>query len=364
MIAAAGLSVIWMETCCIPPASMKAVKDPRGGRPLGNRVAIIYSKHYQMNMAGLERMHSFDIRKYAKIYLKLNTDGLLRPQDVFVPRQVTREQILLVHNEAFLESLKDSRRIAEYLESPLVGKAPAALADAGILQAFRYATGGTILAARLALKYDIAINIGGGYHHAKPHAGEGFCVYADMPIAIRVLQKENLIHRALVVDLDVHQGNGTAVCFKGDDSVFAFSMHEGDIYSIPKETDDLDVELAAGADDATYLGLLEKHLPDAFGRSRPDIVFLQAGCDTLKGDPLARLAMTEKGIVARDAMVIGECMRRGIPVVMVLGGGYSKRTWRAQYASIRRTIGKYGLQGGGGRGPRRELTGKEKLYVK
>ncbi len=116
---------LWVGVCCVVPSSMRQVKAPRRGRAYNNRVAIVYSKHYQMNMAGLERMHSFDIRKYAKIYLKLNTDGLLRPQDVFVPRQVTHEQILLVHNEAFLESLKDSRRIAEYLESPLVGKASA-----------------------------------------------------------------------------------------------------------------------------------------------------------------------------------------------------------------------------------------------
>ena len=345
---------------------MKAVKHPRAGRAYNDRVAVVYSKHYQMSMGGLERMHSFDIRKYARIYLKLNTEGLLRPEDVFVPEAVTPEQILLVHSEAFLESLESSTAVARYLEAPVVAVVPAGLVDAAILNAFRYATGGTVLAARLALKHGIAINIGGGYHHARPDAGEGFCIYADMPIAIRVLQKEGLIRRALVVDLDVHQGNGTAECFAGDDSVFTFSMHEGDIYPVPKATSDLDVELAAGTGDKEYLALLKKHLPDVLDRSRPDIVFLQAGCDTLKGDPLANLAMTQEGIVRRDAMVIDECVRREMPVIMVLGGGYSRQAWKVQYESVRRTIEKHGLRSPGAPGPypRREPTGKERIYTK
>ena len=355
---------IWAGLQCIPPGAMKAVKHPRAGRAYNDRVAVVYSKHYQMSMGGLERMHSFDIRKYARIYLKLNTEGLVRPEDVFVPEAVTREQILLVHSEAFLASLKDSNTVARYLEAPMVAVVPAGLVDAGILNAFRYSTGGTVLAAQLALKYGIAINIGGGYHHAGPDAGEGFCVYADMPIAIRVLQKEGLVRRALVVDLDVHQGNGTAKCFAGDDSVFTFSMHEGDIYPVPKATSDLDVELAAGTGDKEYLALLKKHLPDVLERSRPDIVFLQAGCDTLKGDPLANLAMTKEGIVRRDAMVIDECVRRGIPVLMVLGGGYSRQAWEVQYESVRRTLEKHGLRSRKRPYPRREPTGKEKIYTK
>jgi len=246
----------------------------------------------------------------------------------------------------------------------VVAAVPNALVDAAILNAVRYSTGGTILAGRLALKHGVAINIGGGYHHAKPDAGEGFCIYADMPIAIRVLQKEKLIRRAMVIDLDVHQGNGTAVCFAGDDSVFTFSMHQGDIYPIPKESSDLDIELRSGTNDRKFLKILRKHLGDAIDRAKPDIVILQAGCDTLKGDPLASLAMSLEGIVNRDAMVIDECVERKIPVVMVLGGGYSKRAWEVQYASIERTLRKYGLAGDRPPHRRRELTGKEKLYTK
>ena len=331
---------------------------------MNNHVAVVYSKHYQINMGGAERLHSFDIRKYAKIYLKLQTDGLIRPADVFVPEPITRRQVLRVHTPEFLESLGDSAAVARYLEAPVVSAAPAALVDAGILSAFRHATGGTILAGRLALRCGIAINLAGGYHHAKPDAGEGFCIYNDLAIAIRDLQDAGLIRRALVVDLDVHQGNGTAVCFAGDDSVFTFSMHERDIYPIPKETSDLDVELHAGTGDEEFLRVLGTHLPRAIDASRPDIVFLQAGCDTLAGDPLANLRMTQDGIVRRDATVVDECVRRGIPVAVTLGGGYSEQAWAVQFASIRRTISTYGLSGGQRPHAPRKATVKERTYTK
>jgi len=361
--ALAGLSGL-LAPGCIAPRSFRAVKQPRAGRAAGGRVAIVYSKHYQINMAGLERLHPFDIGKYAKIYLKLQTEGLIRPGDVFVPAPVTDEQVLLVHTPRFLASLRRPAAVARYLEAPAVAALPAGVVDAGLLGAFRHSTGGTIEAARRALKAGIAINIGGGYHHAKPHAGEGFNVYNDLAIAIRALRRQGLIRRALVVDLDVHQGNGTAEIFAGDDDVFTFSMHQGDIYPIPKARSDLDVELPAGMGDEAYLKLLRRHLGRVLGRARPDIVLLQAGCDTLGGDPLSGLRMTHEGIVRRDAMVIDACAAMDIPVVMTLGGGYGKGAWRAQYASIARTLRKYALRGARRAYPRRRPTGKEKLYTK
>lgn len=141
---------VWGFVSCIPPRSFKAVKSPREGRAMNNTVAVVYSKHYQINLGGPERMHPFDIRKYSKIYLKLNTDGLLRPPDVFVPESVSRADLLRVHTPAYLESLKSSANVARYLEAPLVAAMPAKLVDAGILNAFRYASGGTILAGRKA----------------------------------------------------------------------------------------------------------------------------------------------------------------------------------------------------------------------
>jgi len=305
-------------------------------------VAVVYSPDYEINLGGLERLHSFDVHKYGRIYQHLVAAGVLRPEDVYVPRPVSREQVLRVHSREFLASLRSSAAVGRYLEQPKIGKMPAGLADAAVTSAFRRATGGTVLAARLALRCGIGINLAGGYHHAKPDAGEGFCIYNDIAIAIRAMQDGGLIRRALVVDLDVHQGNGTAVCFAGDDSVFTFSMHEGDIYPVPKATSDLDIELPAGTADAEYLRVLKAALPKVFARARPDVVVLQAGCDTLAGDPLARLAMTPAGIVRRDAMVIDECVRRRAPVVMTLGGGYSRGAWAVQYASVRRTLEAHG----------------------
>jgi len=323
-----------------------------------HRVAIVYSKHYQINMGVFEKLHLHP-QRYDRTYLKLLTEGVLSPGDVFVPEAVTAEQIRLVHTERFLESLSRPEAVARYVELEVIAAVPAGIIDAGMLSAFRWATGGTIEAGRLAVKHGIAINIGGGYHHAKPDAGEGFCIYNDLAIAIRVLQAEGLVRRALVVDLDVHQGNGTAVCFKGDPDVFTFSMHEADIYPIPKAASDRDVELPAGTGDEEYIKVLGENLGGVIAEARPDAVFLQAGVDVLRGDPLAMLNITGEGVVRRDAMVIDECARRGIAVVMTLGGGYRADAWEVQYASIRRTIEKYGLGGGDRADPPRDTTTKD-----
>ncbi len=249
--------------CRLPPASFKAVKQTREGRAMNDRVAIVYSKHYQINMGGFEQLHLHPIR-YDKTYLKLLTEGLIRPEDVFVPAPVTPEQILQVHSREFLDSLKDPKSVAQYVELPIVAMAPAKAIDAGLLSAMRHAVGGTIEAARQAVAHGIGINIGGGYHHAKPHAGEGFCIYNDLAIAIRTGQAEGLFRRVLVVDLDVHQGNGTALCFAGDEDVYTFSLHQWDIYPMPKATSDMDVNLPAGLGDEEYLNILAEHLPKAF----------------------------------------------------------------------------------------------------
>ncbi len=305
-------------------------------------MAIVYSKDYRLNLLGLEKLHPFDVHKYARIHKALIENKVLKEEAVLAPLPISEADILRVHTQQFLESLKDSKNIATYLEAPAAGFLPQALLNRGVLLPFRYATGGTLLAARQALSHGIAINLGGGYHHATPEAGEGFCIYADMPIAIRRLQAEKLISKALVIDLDVHQGNGTAVCFANDKRTFTFSMHQADIYPIPKATSDLDLELDAGTGDRAFLALLADHLDALFKQAAPDIVFFQAGCDTLSGDPLASLEMTEEGIIERDGMVIEACVRHNVPVLMLLGGGYSENAWHAQYASIRSILEEYG----------------------
>ncbi len=307
------------------------------------QVSLVYSEKYTIQLGGIEKLHSFDIHKYKRIHDQLLADKIADLLLVEQPEEISEKEILHVHTKSYLESLKDSSEIATYLEAPLISFISVPVIDKNVLKPFRYATGGTLLASRRALENGIGINLAGGYHHAKPDKGEGFCIYADIPIAIRVLQAEGKIKRALVIDLDVHQGNGTAVCLAEDDSTYCFSIHQGDIYPFPKEESDLDVEITAGTDDKKYLEILETHLPKVFkAANKPDIVFYVAGCDTFKGDPLASVNMTEAGIVKRDSMVINACVDRNIPVVMTLSGGYSKNAWHTQYSSIKAILQKYG----------------------
>ena len=325
------------------PTAAPAAKSTDRKEPKDVNVAIVYRTEYEISLGGLEKVHPFDIHKYGKIHRQLIKKRLLRRSDTYQPEPITPTDLLRVHLPTYIESLKSPRDAATYLEMPLVAALPAGTLENGIITPFRYATGGTLLAARLALKTGAAINIGGGFHHAKPATGEGFCVFADIPVAIRVLQAEKLITRALIVDVDVHQGNGTAVCLAGDESTYTFSMHQRDIYPIPKEKSDLDVNLESGTGDEAFLKILAANLPKLFAAAKPDIVFIVAGCDTLKGDPLASLEMTVDGIVRRDAMIVSACVKRGVPVVMTLAGGYSKLAWGAQYTSIAHLIQTHGL---------------------
>jgi len=322
------------------PHYSESIKE---GRPINSQIAIVYSSQYKTSFLGLEKFHPFDLNKYEHIYEGLINDSLISDSDIFVPIQISNEQILLVHTDKFVSSLNSFKTIANYLEAPQLLLISPLISKRRVLKPFKFASGGTLLAAEKALEYGIGINIGGGYHHAKPDKGEGFCIFADIPIAIRVLQTNGTIQKALVIDLDVHQGNGTAVCFSDDESIFTFSMHQENIYPIPKEISDLDIELHPGMDDDKYLEILANIIPELFKKIKPDVVFIVGGCDTLEGDQLGSLNMTEAGIVKRDWIVIEACLSRKIPVVFTLAGGYSENAWHAQYLSIKNIIEKTGL---------------------
>ena len=305
-------------------------------------VSVVYSKDYLVNLGGAEGFHPFDIRKYEKIHQELVKHDLLADELTFRPGEISAADLLLVHSAEYLESLQNRSKVATYLEAPALNLLPISL-DQGILKPFRFTTAGTLLAARQALQHGIGVNIGGGYHHAKIETGDGFCIYADVPIAIRKLQQEKRIQRAVVIDVDVHQGNGTIVCLADDDSTYTFSMHQGEIYPIPKEIGDRDVELAAGMQDEEYLQILNRELTTVLDEAKADICFLVAGCDTLAGDPLAELQMTHEGVVDRDMAIVQACVDRKIPVVYTTSGGYSKDAWKAQYLSIRNIIETFSL---------------------
>lgn len=307
-------------------------------RTMLSPIPIIYSPKFKISLMGLEKLHPFDIAKYDKIYSQLEKEGFVTQKSVIVPNLITDDQLKLIHTQEYLDSLSDPAEVSIYLEVPVISKIPKKLLKSNLIDRFKLASGGTIEASEQALKKGYAVLIGGGYHHAKPSKGEGFCVIADVPIAIKKLQKEQKIKRALIIDTDVHQGNGTILCLKDDPSTFTFSMHEKGIYPTPKEKGDLDIELASGMEDNEYLQELAKQLPIIFSKAKPDIVFYVAGCDTLHDDPLANLKMTHQGIVKRDLMVAKYCYKKQIPFVMTLAGGYSKNAWKAQYLSIKNII--------------------------
>ncbi|QDT13824.1 histone deacetylase [Planctomycetes bacterium K23_9] len=318
----------------------QVLKEPASTLPFN--ISLVYSPSYLINVGGLERMHPFDIKKYQRICDALVKDGVCEHKDFLSPEPLTNDDLLLVHTPKYLQSLASRTKVAGYLEAPILMLAPVSL-DTAILQPFRHASGGTLLASRAAIRSGIGINLGGGYHHAKPHTGEGFCLFADVPIAIRRLQAEKLIQRAVVVDVDVHQGNGTILCLPDDDTTFTFSMHQRGIYPLPKEKGDLDIELPSGMNDDEYLRELSAQLPAVLDQSQADICFVVGGCDTLDGDPLASLRMTHQGIVRRDQMIIDECIKRNIAVVFTLSGGYSKDAWKAQYESVKNLINRQTL---------------------
>ena len=326
----------------IAPMKTPAANSTAASKSDTSQISVVYSSEYLIDLGGMEKMHPFDIRKYEKIYEALLNEKLITAGDVTQPSALSVDELKLIHTDDYLERLKVRANIAKYLEADALKLYPGSL-DTAVLQPFRVASGGTLLAARKALMTGIGINIGGGYHHAKPDIGEGFCVYADVPIAIRKLQQEGLIKKAIVIDVDVHQGNGTAECLADDDSTFTFSMHQGDIYPIPKSNSDRDVEMQAGDGDKEFMAMLDNHLGEIIELADADICFIVGGCDTLEGDPLANLKMTEEGIGQRDAMIVDRCAKLDIPVVLTLSGGYSKNAWRSQYLSIKGLIQKYGL---------------------
>lgn len=274
--------------------------------------ALVYSEKYSMDWWD----HVFPVQKFRM--LKEMCEKNFDKVGFFAPERATDAELLLVHLPEYLETLKDVIKHPEMglymFEIPCTEQ---------VLDGFRYGSGGTILAAELALKHGCAANLGGGFHHAFPDHGEGFCVLNDLAIAIRVLQKKKLIKKAMVVDCDVHQGNGTAACFIHDDSVFTFDIYQDRNYPMPKVPPTMGFPMPDSAGDKLYLKTLKDNLPGAIERAKPDIVLYQAGADPYEGDRLGNLAITMKGMKERDEIVVCECRRRKIPIVSTTGGGYS-----------------------------------------
>ena len=261
--------------------------------------------------------HPFPMVKYTLVYDRLRAAGLLPAERIMLPDEATRVDLERVHTREYLDRLFGIGLSAPEQRALGVPWSPR------LLRRSRLAVQGTLLAARAALEDGRAGNLAGGTHHAFADHGEGFCVLNDVAIAIRRLQADGRLERALVVDLDVHQGNGTAAIFEGDESVFTFSIHGERNYPARKMRSTLDVGLPDGVDDDAYLGALQAHLPVLTKDFRPDIVFYLAGVDVAEGDRYGKFHLSEAGIRARERCVLDWTRELGVPLVITLAGGYS-----------------------------------------
>lgn len=276
--------------------------------------AVVYSDAYYADIG----IHVFPMQKFRMIRDELIRRGVLGADEVLEPAAASVEQVVRVHDREYVDKLVHGR-LSVLEEAILELPYSKALADASFLCA-----GGSILAAREALALGAGANLGGGFHHAFPDHGEGFCVFNDVAIAIRELQAARKIRRAAVIDVDVHQGNGTAAIFRDDPSVFTFSIHEEANYPAIKPPSDQDVGLETGANGKTYLAALEHWVPRILERHRPDFVAYVGGADPFQEDQLGRLNLSREDLRARDRYVFGECASRRIPFGIFLAGGYAR----------------------------------------
>jgi acetoin utilization deacetylase AcuC-like enzyme len=275
---------------------------------------LVYHPNY---VVPLPEGHRFPMPKFRQLYELLLADGVAHPEQFHAPQRPPQEWIELVHLPEYVQAYyngrldsKAQRRIGLPWSPELVNRTCTAV-------------GGTILTAQLALDRGLACNTAGGTHHAFPSYGSGFCIFNDLAIAARLLQQLSLVRQILIVDLDVHQGDGTAFIFQDDPSVFTFSMHCEVNFPGTKQKSDLDVPLPVGMEDDAYLQTLAEYLPDLLSEIEPDLVLYDAGVDPHVGDRLGKLALTDTGIFRREMQVLSTCVAAGYPVACVIGGGYA-----------------------------------------
>ena len=278
-------------------------------------LALVYHPDY---VAPLPEGHRFPMAKFRLLRDLLLQENIVAPENIFTPKLPSIEQLALVHTKDYIQNY--CQGTLEYRAQRRIGLpwTPAVATRTQI------AVGGTILTARLALEYGCACNTAGGTHHAFPEYGSGFCIFNDLAIAAKVLLQEGHVKQILIIDCDVHQGDGTAFIFQNNPRVFTFSMHCEANFPGTKQNSDLDVPLPIGLDDEGYLQILASYLDNLLASVKPDLVLYDAGVDTHVNDRLGKLALSDRGIYRRERMVLSSCLAAGCPVACVIGGGYSK----------------------------------------
>jgi acetoin utilization deacetylase AcuC-like enzyme len=275
---------------------------------------LVYHGRY---VAPLPVGHRFPMNKFQKLYELLIQDGVASVEQFHTPDLPPDDWIEMVHEPSYLMAYRTGT-----LDAKIQRRIGLPWSEA-LVHRTCLAVGGTILTAQLAMQHGLACNTAGGTHHAFPSYGSGFCILNDLAIATRVVQHQGLAKRILIVDLDVHQGDGTAYIFRQDATVFTFSMHCGINFPSLKQQSDLDIPLAVGMEDAEYLQILNEHLPSVLSQFQPDLVLYDAGVDPHRGDRLGKLCLSDEGLFERDWQVLSTCLRQGYPVACVIGGGYS-----------------------------------------
>ncbi|MCS6924594.1 MAG: histone deacetylase [Candidatus Binatia bacterium] len=262
--------------------------------------------------------HSYPMDKYRLVPERLVAEGTLTPEEFIEPEAATLDDLLRVHTPAYVHAFINGALTRPALLRLGLPWSPA------LVQRALAVVGGTIGAAETALRHGVAVNLAGGTHHAFADHGEGYCIFNDLVISLRRLRAEGRARRFLIVDLDVHQGNGTAALCRADHEVFTFSMHAANNYPARKEQSSWDIALPDGTGDELYLDILSRVLPQILARFRPDLLLYQAGVDVLAGDRFGKLALTMDGVAQRDRLVCEFASRAGLPLVITLGGGYTR----------------------------------------
>lgn len=311
-----------------------------------NKLPIIYHRSYNISMLGLEYLHPFESHKYGKVHKYLIKECGLKKESFYKPEMVLEQDLLLVHTKEYLDSLRNVQNVLRITElsvfplTMLMRIVPRFIWHHFLIKPLLYATGGTVLGTDLAIKHGFSINLSGGYHHARKDLGEGFCVFADIQLAVHKILEQHPNWNILIVDLDAHQGNGHERDFIDNDQVKIFDIY---MKGWPQDSEarrgiDFDYCIPQQTSDEQYLDLLRRELPKAIAKTNPDFIIYNAGTDILAGDNVGHLNVSEEGIIKRDEIVFKNAVQNNIPIEMLLSGGYTKRSAPVIGKSIKNLI--------------------------
>lgn len=301
------------------------------------KTPIVYSEGYNISFLGLENLHPFDSKKYGRVFEMLSDNKSLTLSKIHKPEPITDEELLKVHTKEYLDSLEKSSTVAQIAEMNLLKFVPNTLLQKMLLGPMRLATTGSLIGVDLALEHGWGINLSGGYHHAKSNSGEGFCFFADIPLAVKKIHHINSDYKVLIIDLDAHQGNGVSTILQSVKNVDILDVYNFQIYPNDKIAEryvTYNYPVNAYIQDDEYLFLIENKVPEAIEASKADFIIYNAGTDIYAEDPLGAMSISHAGIIKRDEIVFKNAVKRNIPILMLLSGGYTKDSARIIADSI------------------------------